>query len=114
MATLTVGGGTLPPGGEVELYPLDGDPAEGPPEKWGRRLAKSHVGVDGGVVISGLEAGAVWVKAGHHIHLAVAVEDADELSGDDLDARAVELDIEGRSKMSADEKRQAIAERERA
>jgi hypothetical protein len=36
----------------------------------------------------------------------------DELSADELDARARDLNIEGRSKMSADEKRAAIAKAE--
>lgn len=38
--------------------------------------------------------------------------DSGELKGEALDKRAAELDIEGRSDMSADEKRQAIAEAE--
>jgi F-type H+/Na+-transporting ATPase subunit alpha len=38
--------------------------------------------------------------------------EAEELTGEDLDKRASELEIEGRSKMSADEKREAIAEHE--
>jgi F-type H+/Na+-transporting ATPase subunit alpha len=37
---------------------------------------------------------------------------AEELTGEDLDKRASELEIEGRSKMSADEKREAVAEHE--
>jgi F-type H+/Na+-transporting ATPase subunit alpha len=37
---------------------------------------------------------------------------AEELTGEDLDKRAAELDIEGRSKMTADEKREAIAKEE--
>jgi hypothetical protein len=36
----------------------------------------------------------------------------EELSGEELDARAAELDIKGRSSMTADEKREAIAEAE--
>jgi hypothetical protein len=36
-------------------------------------------------------------------------EEADRLTGDALDRRAAELDIEGRSTMNADEKRAAIA-----
>jgi hypothetical protein len=37
---------------------------------------------------------------------------ADELAGEELDARAAELNIKGRSSMSADEKREAIAKAE--
>jgi F-type H+-transporting ATPase subunit alpha len=36
--------------------------------------------------------------------------DASELKGEELDEKAAELDIEGRSSMSADEKREAVAE----
>lgn len=36
----------------------------------------------------------------------------DQLAGEELDARAAELGIEGRSSMSADEKRDAIAKAE--
>lgn len=43
-----------------------------------------------------------------------APQDQDKLTGDALDARAAELEIEGRSDMSADEKREAIAAREEA
>jgi hypothetical protein len=41
-----------------------------------------------------------------------ASDSADELAGEELDARAAELNIKGRSSMSADEKREAIAKAE--
>lgn len=40
------------------------------------------------------------------------MSDQDELRGDALDERARELDIQGRSEMTADEKRDAIAKAE--
>lgn len=40
------------------------------------------------------------------------IDTTEQLTGDALDARAAELEIEGRSSMSADEKRAAIAEAE--
>jgi hypothetical protein len=43
---------------------------------------------------------------------AVAVQGDEELAGEELDARAAELNIKGRSNMSADEKRAAIAQAE--
>lgn len=39
--------------------------------------------------------------------------DADELKGEQLDKRAAELDIEGRSEMTADEKRKAVKKAEK-
>lgn len=42
----------------------------------------------------------------------IAVEPVKELAGKDLDARAKELNIEGRTAMSADELRSAISEAE--
>lgn len=43
-----------------------------------------------------------------------ADSESDELTGEDLRERAAELDIKGRSKMSADELRDAVAEAEAA
>lgn len=43
---------------------------------------------------------------------AQASSRGEQLSGDALDARAAELNIEGRSGMTADQKRRAIAEKE--
>jgi hypothetical protein len=40
------------------------------------------------------------------------LSNTDELTGEELDRRAAELNIEGRSSMSADEKREAIAQAE--
>jgi hypothetical protein len=65
----------------------------------------------------GLIASGAWVEEGEYEPPELeepAEEPAEEqqLTGDALDARAAELEIEGRSSMTADEKRAAIAEAE--
>lgn len=66
------------------------------------------------------QAGAGASPAGHSGETGNALEadvdhsDDGELKGEALDERAAELDIEGRSTMSADQKRKAIAKAEKS
>jgi hypothetical protein len=106
--------GTRPP------YPFDGDRVVGPPDDSAAREHLRNVNPnssafgrsEGESLASGEEATRVETDA-----QALAPEPpeaGDELTGEELQERARELGIKGRSKMSSDELREAVAEAERS